>query len=106
MGMLELGNSKEEKRAVVIGLSVVHLGAFAGIVTVFAAGLSSGMNLSPMLTVVAVIATTLWLFSFILLSVNVAYYFLAPKEDIPQEVTANSSVPEDEAELGEGSSSE
>ena len=105
MGMLELGDSKKEKRAVVIGLSVVHLGAFAGIVTVFAAGLSSGMNLSPMLSVVAVIATTLWLFSFILLSVNVAYYFLTPQEDIPQEVTPDSRVPEGEAELGENSGS-
>ncbi len=80
MGMLELGEGKKEKRAVVIGLSVIHVGALAGIITVFAAGLSSEMTFSPMLTVVAVVATTLWLFSFILLSVNIAYYILAPEE--------------------------
>lgn len=81
MGMLELGQSKQEKRAVVTGLSVIHLGALGGVVTVFIAGLEDGMTLSPMLTVVAVIATTLWLFSFVLLFVNVAYYMLAPEED-------------------------
>ena len=81
MGMLELGSDKKEKRAVVIGLSVIHVGALVGIVTVFFAGLENEMALSPMLVVVAVVATTLWLFSFILLSVNIAYYVLAPQED-------------------------
>ena len=90
--MLELGSDKKEKRAVVIGLSVIHVGALAGIVTVFFAGLENEMALSPMLVVVAVVATTLWLFSFILLSVNIAYYVLAPREDAPD------SAPEDEDE--------
>ena len=81
MGMLELGQNKREKRAIVVGLGVIHLGALGGIVTVFFAGLARNMALSPMLTVVAVIATTLWLFSFILLSVNLAYYLFAPDEE-------------------------
>ena len=80
MGMLELGHTKKEKRAIVVGLSVIHLGALGGIITVFVAGLARNMTLSPMLTVVAVVATTLWLFSFILLSVNIAYYLFAPEE--------------------------
>ena len=81
MGMLELGQNKREKRAIVVGLGVIHLGALGGIVTVFFAGLARNMALSPMLTVVAVITTTLWLFSFILLSVNLAYYLFAPEEE-------------------------
>ena len=83
--MLELGEDKKEKRAVVIGLGVIHVGALAGIVTVFVTGLSSEMVFSPMLAVVAVVATTLWLFTFILLSVNIAYYVLAPDEDAPDD---------------------
>ena len=78
--MLELGQDKKEKRAVVLGLGVVHLGALGGIITIFTAGLASHMVLSPMLSVMAVIATVLWLFSFILLSVNLAYYLLAPRK--------------------------
>ena len=85
MGMLELGQGKKEKRAVVVGLSVIHIGAFGGIVTIFAAGLASNMALSPLLVVVAVVATTLWLFSFILLSVNVAYYLFAPKDECSED---------------------
>ncbi len=79
--MLELGQGKKEKRAVVVGLSVIHVGALGGIVTMFAAGLANGMTLSPLLVVVAVAATTLWLFSFVLLSVNIAYYLFAPREN-------------------------
>ena len=81
MGMLELGQTKREKRAIVVGLGVIHVGALGDIVTIFVAGLASGMALSPSLVVVAVVATTLWLFSFILLSINVAYYLFAPEED-------------------------
>ena len=94
MGMLELGENKREKRAVVIGLGVIHMGALAGIVTVFIAGLANEMVFSPMLAVVAVVATTLWLFTFILLSVNIAYYVLAPDEDDP-----DNSVGERESDL-------
>ena len=79
--MLELGQDKKEKRAVVLGLGVIHLGALAGMITVFVAGLESGMTLPPMLVVVAVVATTLWLFTFILLSVNIAYYLFAPNDE-------------------------
>ena len=84
MGMLELGQDKKEKRAIIVGLSVVHLGALGGIVTVFIAGLATRMTFSPVLTVSAVVATTLWLFTFVLLSVNIAYYLLAPSDEDQQ----------------------
>jgi len=70
--MLELGSTRREKRRVLVGLTLFHVLALGSTIALFA----SGPELSPLPTVAAVVAITVWLFTFVLLCVNVVYYVM------------------------------
>ena len=72
--MLELGNTRPQKRTVIILLGLVHLLSLGGLVTIFV--VNGSPDLPPLLAVLMIVATTLWLLTFVLLSVNIAYYFM------------------------------
>lgn len=74
MGMLELGKTRPQKRRVIILLLLVHLLSLGGLVAIFV-GYGSP-NLPPLLSVLLVAATTLWLLTFVLLFVTIAYYVM------------------------------
>jgi CHASE2 domain-containing sensor protein len=74
MGMLELGTTRPQKRTVIVTLLLIHLLSLGGLVAIFA--LHGSPNLPPLLAVLMVVATTLWLLTFVLLFVNIAYYFM------------------------------
>ncbi|MDZ7703926.1 MAG: hypothetical protein U5L04_05510 [Trueperaceae bacterium] len=70
---LELGDTRDNKRALTIVLSVIHLFSFVGIITLLAASTQFSWTRG----LVAVLAVVIWLFSFILLFVNAMSYFFA-----------------------------
>lgn len=72
--MLELGKTRPQKRAIIALLTLVHLLSLGGLVAIFV--VNGSPNLPPLLAVLMVTATTLWLLTFILLCVNIAYYFM------------------------------
>lgn len=72
--MLELGKTRSQKRTVIVLLGLVHLLSLVGLVTIFV--VNGSPDLPPLLAVLMIAATTLWLLTFVLLSVNVAYYFM------------------------------
>lgn len=74
MGMLELGKTRPQKRTVIVLLFLVHLLSIGGLVAIFVA--NGSPDLPPLLAILMVVATTLWLLTFVLLSVNIAYYFM------------------------------
>lgn len=74
MGMLELGKTRPQKRRVIVLLSLLHLLSLGGLVAIFI-GYGSP-NLPLLLSVLMVAATTLWLLTFILLFVTIAYYVM------------------------------
>lgn len=74
MGMLELGTTRPQKRTFIIALLFVHLLSLGGLVAIFV--VNGSPNLPPLLAVLMVMATTLWLLTFVLLAVNIAYYFM------------------------------
>lgn len=74
MGMLELGKTRPQKRRVIVLLLLVHLLSLGGLVTIFVSYGSS--NLPLLLSVLLVAATTLWLLTFVLLFVTIAYYVM------------------------------
>lgn len=74
MGMLELGKTRSQKRTVIVLLGLVHLLSLVGLVTIFV--VNGSPDLPPLLAVLMIAATTLWLLTFVLLTVNVAYYFM------------------------------
>lgn len=72
--MLELGRTRIQKRVVIITLTLAHFLSLGGLVAIFVA--NGSPDLPPLLAVLMVVATTLWLLTFVLLSVNIAYYFM------------------------------
>lgn len=72
--MLELGKTRPQKRAVIFLLSLVHLLSLGGLIAIFV--VNGSPDLPLLLAVLMVVATTLWLLTFVLLSVNVAYYVM------------------------------
>ena len=74
MGMLELGTTRPQKRTFIITLLLVHLLSLGGLIAIFV--VNGSPNLPPLLAVLMVMATTLWLLTFVLLAVNIAYYFM------------------------------
>ncbi|ADI14402.1 hypothetical protein [Truepera radiovictrix] len=75
MGMLELGRTRSQKRKVSVLLTALHLLALGALVALF--WLAGGPPATPLGGALLVVATTLWLLSFVLLCVNVAYYVFA-----------------------------
>ncbi len=74
MGMLELGKTRRQKWTIVGVLLVLHLLAIAGAIGVFMVVRSP--QLPPLWAVLLVICTVTWLFTFVLLFVNIAYIYL------------------------------
>ena len=74
MGMLELGKTQRQKRTVIALLGLVHLLSLGGLVAIFV--VNGSPDLPPLLAVLMIAATTLWLLTFVLLSVNLAYYLM------------------------------
>lgn len=74
MGMLELGTTRPQKRTFIITLLLVHLLSLGGLVAIFV--VNGSPSLPPLLAVLMITATTLWLLTFVLLAVNIAYYFM------------------------------
>ncbi len=74
MEMLELGKTRSQKRTVIVLLFLVHLLSIGGLVAIFVA--NGSPDLPPLLAVLMVVATTLWLLTFVLLFVNIAYYLM------------------------------
>ncbi len=72
--MLELGQTRSQKRVILTTLVLVHLLSLGGLVAIFI--VNGSPDLPPLLAVLMVVATTLWLLTFVLLSVNIAYYFM------------------------------
>jgi len=72
--MLELGKTRPQKRVIIALLVLVHLLSLGGLVAIFVE--NGSPNLPPLLAVLMVTATTLWLLTFVLLLVNIAYYFM------------------------------
>ena len=72
--MLELGKTRSQKRTVIVLLGLVHLLSLAGLVAIFV--VNGSPDLPPLWAVLMVVATTSWLLTFVLLSVNIAYYFM------------------------------
>ena len=72
--MLELGTTRPQKRKVIVALFFIHLLSLSGLVAIFI--INGSPNLPPLLAVLMVAATTLWLLTFVLLAVNIAYYFM------------------------------
>lgn len=72
--MLELGTTRPQKRKVIVTLLLIHLLSLGGLVAVFV--INGSPNLPPLLAVLMITATTLWLLTFVLLAVNIAYYVM------------------------------
>lgn len=72
--MLELGQTRAQKRVIIIALALVHLLSLGGLVAIFM--INGSPDLPPLWAVLMVVATTSWLLTFVLLSVNIAYYFM------------------------------
>ena len=72
--MLELGTTRPQKRTVIVALLLIHLLSLGGLVAIFV--INGSPNLPPLLAVLMVVATTLWLLTFVLLAVNIAYYVM------------------------------
>lgn len=72
--MLELGRTRPEKRRVIVVLTTLHLLSLGGLIALFV-GYGSP-QLPPLLAALMVGMTTLWLFTFVLLFVTVAYYLM------------------------------
>lgn len=73
MGMLELGKTWRQEWTIV-GVLVLHFLAVAGAIGVFMVVRSP--QLPPLWAVLLVICTVTWLFTFVLLFVNIAYIYL------------------------------
>ncbi len=74
MGMLELGKTRRQKWQIVGLLALLQIVSIAGIIGIFLVVRSA--QLPPVWAVLLIIATVTWLFTFVLLFVNVAYLFL------------------------------
>ena len=105
---LELGDTRDNKRALTIVLSVIHLFSFVGIVTLLAAS----TQFSWARGLVAVLAVVIWLFSFILLFVNAMSYFFAREkrqqaraQEVPEKTSGETSE-KTSAEMSEETSGE
>ena len=72
--MLELGRTRRQKWRIVWLLAVLQVAAIAGIVGIFWVVRSA--ELPPLWAVLLIIATVTWLFTFVLLFVNLAYLVL------------------------------
>lgn len=72
--MLELGKTPRQKWTIIGVLAVLHVLAIAGVVTIFVVERST--DLSPLAAILLIIGTVTWLFSFVLLFVNIAYIYL------------------------------
>lgn len=70
---LELGDTRDNKRALTIALTVIHIFSFVGVITLLAASTEFSWTRG----LVAVLAVVIWLLSFILLFVNAMSYFFA-----------------------------
>lgn len=74
MGMLELGRTRRQKWQIVWLLALLQIVSIAGIIGIFLVVRSA--QLPPVWAVLLIIATVTWLFTFVLLFVNVAYLYL------------------------------
>lgn len=72
--MLELGTTRRQKWRIVWLLALLQVVSVAGIVSIFLVVQSA--QLPPVWAVLLVIATVTWLFTFVLLFVNIAYLYL------------------------------
>lgn len=72
--MLELGRTRTQKRVIITTLTFAHFLSLGSLVAIFV--VNGSPDLPPLLAVLMVVATTLWLLTFVLLSVNIAYYFM------------------------------
>ncbi len=74
MGMLELGKTRRQKWQIVWLLAILQVASVAGIIGIFLVVRSA--QLPPVWAVLLIIGTVTWLFTFVLLFVNVAYLYL------------------------------
>ena len=74
MGMLEFGKTRRQKWAIVGTLFITHFLAIAGVIGVFVVVRST--DLPPLAALLLIICTVTWLFTFVLLFVNIAYIYL------------------------------
>ncbi len=72
--MLELGKTRRQKWRIVWLLALLQVAAIALIIGIFLVVRSA--QLPPVWAVLLIIATVTWLFTFVLLFVNIAYFFL------------------------------
>ena len=72
--MLELGKTRRQKWRIVWLLAGLQLAAIAGIIGIFLVVRSA--QLPPLWAVLLIVATVTWLFTFVLLFVNIAYLYL------------------------------
>ncbi len=74
MGMLELGKTRRQKWQIVWLLALLQVASIALIIGTFLVVRSA--QLPPLWAVLLIVATVTWLFTFVLLFVNIAYLFL------------------------------
>ncbi len=72
--MLELGRTRRQKWIAVGVLTVLHVLSLGGIVGIFV--MVGSTRLPPLAATLLVIGTVSWLFTFVLLFVNIAYLYL------------------------------
>lgn len=74
MGMLELGKTRRQKWVIVFVLFLVHSLSIAGVISIFLVLRSP--QLPPLAATLLVVGVVTWLFTFVLLFVNIAYIYL------------------------------
>ncbi len=72
--MLELGRTRQQKWRIVWLLALLQVVSIAGIISIFLVVRSA--QLPPVWAVLLIIGTVTWLFTFVLLFVNIAYLYL------------------------------
>ena len=72
--MLELGKTRRQKWRIVWLLAGLQIASIAGIIGIFLVVRSA--QLPPVWAVLLIVATVTWLFTFVLLFVNIAYLYL------------------------------
>lgn len=72
--MLELGKTRRQKWQIVWLLIFLQIASITGIISIF--GVVRSAQLPPVWAVLLIIGTVTWLFTFVLLFVNVAYLYL------------------------------
>lgn len=72
--MLELGRTRRQKWLIIVILTLLHVLSVFGVIGIFVVIRST--QLPPLAATLLVIGTVVWLFTFVLLFVNVAYLYL------------------------------